>query len=253
MMMPFQQQLSPPVSGPHAAELEAKRRRRLLGAVAILALLTGLLSVVAAGDGVLPGDLWVARSIQRSPAAIADPITGFVYWLGSLPALSGGAMLVAGAFAARRRWVAAILILSTVPVRGVNPLLKRLLDSPRPVDDLVQVTEQARGMGFPSGHSMGVALLYGLTAFLLARLVREPARRKLIWTVASVVILLTGFGRVNSGAHWPSDVLGGYLWAAVVALVLLGIARVAAPRPMAHAPAEHERDRPGAGQQRLTG
>lgn len=109
-------------------------------------------------------------------------------------------------------------------VRGVNPLLKRLLDSPRPTDDLVRVMEQAQGMGFPSGHSMGVALLYGLSAFLLSRLEPQVAFRAVIWLIAAGLIGATGFGRIYAGAHWPSDVLGGYLWASVVALVMLGLA-----------------------------
>lgn len=217
---------SPTAAGVHAATMEANRRRLLI-AVGLLTVVTLLLSTAATGPGVLPGDVWLARQIQRTPGSVGNPITGAVFWLGSFPVLTGGALVIGGAFALGRRWVEAVLVLTTIPVRGVNPLLKRLIESPRPTDDLIRVTERTRGMGFPSGHSMGVALLYGLSAVLLCRLVAQPRIRYLIWAAALVLMLATGFGRVYSGAHWPSDVLGGYLWAGVVALVLLGVARIA--------------------------
>lgn len=209
--------------------MESDRRTRLVAVIALLFLATLGLSAVAAGAGVLPGDVWIARQVQRAPSGAAEWITSFVFWLGSMPALLAGALLIGGAFTLWRRWVEALLVISTVPVRGVNPLLKRLLDSPRPTDELVRVTEQARGMAFPSGHSMGVALLYGLSAFLLSRLVPQAGVRVMIWLIAIGLIGATGFGRIYAGAHWPSDVLGGYLWASIVALVMLGIATEAFP------------------------
>lgn len=221
------QQGSPSVNRQHAMQMDAARRRRLASAIAFLVLATVALSLVAAGPGVVPGDVWIARELQRIPAGAGTPVTDFAYWLGSFPALSGGALVIAAAFAGRRHWLEAVLLLGTMPVRGINPLLKRLLASPRPTDDLVRVTEQARGMGFPSGHSMGVALLYGLGAFLLGRRITSTRFRGAIWAVAGLLIAITGFGRIYSGAHWPSDVLGGYLWASIVALVMLGTVRLA--------------------------
>lgn len=229
MNLDTRQQLSPSVGGKHAAEMESDRRRRLVLTICVLVLATLALSSVAAGPGVLPGDVWIARQVQRVPAGVANAIAGAVYWLGSVPALAGGALLIGGALALRHRWVESVLVISTVPVRGVNPILKRLLNSPRPPEELVSVTEQARGMGFPSGHSMGVALLYGLSAFLLSRLVSQASIRVVMWLIAVGMIGATGFGRIYTGAHWPSDVLGGYLWASIVALVMLGIAKNAIP------------------------
>ncbi len=217
--------------GNHAGKLEAARRRRLLIALFCLVLLTLALSAVAAGPGVLPGDVWIANQVQRTRGDAGDAVAEFVYGLGSLPGLTAGAVAIAAAFTACRRWPEAAIVLGTVIVRGINPLLKLILASPRPTADLVPVAEQASAMGFPSGHSMGVALLYGTSAYLLTRLLRGRGIRRLVWGIAAVLIVMTGYGRIYTGAHWPSDVLGGYLWALCIALMLLGAAHVAGVRP----------------------
>lgn len=215
----------------YAAKLEAARQRRLLIALFGLVLLTLALSAVAAGPGVLPGDVWIASQVQRTHGDVGDAVARFVYWLGSLPGLAAGAIVIASVFAAYRRWPEAAIVLGTVIVRGANPLLKFILSSPRPTIDLVTVGEQASAMGFPSGHSMGVALLYGTSAYLLARLLPGRRLRCVVWGIAIALIVMSGYGRIYTGAHWPSDVLGGYLWAWCVALVLLGAAHVAGIRP----------------------
>lgn len=217
--------------GGYADHLQAARRRRLLIAIFALVLLTLALSAVAAGPGVLPGDVWFTHQVHRTHSDVGDAVAAFSYWLGSLPGIAVGAIAIAAAFALGGRWSEAALVLGTVVVRSINPFLKWVLSSPRPTVDLVRISEQADSMGFPSGHSMGVALLYGTSAYLAVRLLEGRLRRRLVWAVALVLILATGYGRIYTGAHWPSDVLGGYVWAACVALLLLGAAHVVGIRP----------------------
>jgi membrane-associated phospholipid phosphatase len=66
---------------------------------------------------------------------------------------------------------------------------------------------------FPSGHSLFAAILFGLTAVLIARLLREAPARKRAAAVALVLTpaVLIAASRVWLGVHYPTDVLGGLL------------------------------------------
>lgn len=179
-----------------------------------------LLSSVAAGSGVLPGDVLVTKLMQSLPAELG--------WLfvtvneagtsqnGMLLTLGFTVMLVLG-----RQLPAALLVLATMPARHLSGRLKALLDSPRPSAELVRITEHASGLGFPSGHVLGATLLYGALFYLAPRVVPQRGMRLAVQTVALVMIVLTGVSRVYVGAHWPSDVLGGYLWGTITLLVLI--------------------------------
>jgi membrane-associated phospholipid phosphatase len=75
--------------------------------------------------------------------------------------------------------------------------------------------------GFPSGHALASAALYGMLLALVRSRVRSRGWRRVITGGLLLLILSIGFSRIYLGAHWPSDVLGGfalggaYCWLAV--------------------------------------
>jgi len=72
--------------------------------------------------------------------------------------------------------------------------------------------------GFPSGHTMGSTLFYGLLALFLAQSIRSWRWRVLTGILASVWVALIGLSRIYLGAHYLTDVLGaiavGLAWLA---------------------------------------
>jgi len=91
-----------------------------------------------------------------------------------------------------------------------------------------------RSHGFPSGHSVYAALVLGALWPLASRPVRGALLFMLLWV---------GYARVAMGAHFPADVMAGWLVGAVCLLAVgaassLPTPRVptAAPRAFAHQP-----------------
>ena len=72
----------------------------------------------------------------------------------------------------------------------------------------------AQGYSFPSGHSTNAVTVFGSLAANL--------RKRWLMVVAIVIPLLTGFSRVVVGAHYPTDVLAGWLLG-IVSVVIIQI------------------------------
>lgn len=102
-------------------------------------------------------------------------------------------------------------------------LLKWLVHLPRPV----ALYHGASAYGFPSGHTTMSVIIYGFLAILIARKLSSTPRWGLFITVV-IVSFIIAISRLYLGAHWLSDVLGGFLigtsWT-----TLLGIAYTKRP------------------------
>ena len=102
-------------------------------------------------------------------------------------------------------------------------LLKWLIHSPRPVD----IYHGVSAYGFPSGHTTMSVILYGFLAIMLGRGLSSTLRWGL-FVGALLISFVIAVSRLYLGAHWLSDVLGGFFigtsWAA-----LLGIAYLKRP------------------------
>src|SRR5262249_55591787 len=87
---------------------------------------------------------------------------------------------------------------------------KRAVARPRPPDYFVADPALHASHGFPSGHALAAAALYACPLVLLRRRIRP---RRWQWVSSGgllLLIFLIGSSRLYLGAHWPSDVLGGY-------------------------------------------
>ena len=181
--------------------------------VLLLASLVFGVSRLAAAEGLVPGDVWLALRVQELSHPILTWLARATNWIGQgAPQTIGISLVIVAVLFAGRYRAEALLVLAASLARALNAPLKVLINSPRPTLDLVGVTEEASGLGYPSGHAMGAVLLFGSLIIVIPAVVRRRWLVIFMRGVAVALIFLTGFGRIASGAHWPSDVLGGYLW-----------------------------------------
>jgi membrane-associated phospholipid phosphatase len=85
---------------------------------------------------------------------------------------------------------------------------KSLVGRARPV--VQDPISHAPGYSFPSGHAFNIAVVATVMVFLLWPLLSRTGRRVAV-SIAVVVVLVVGLDRLMVGAHFPSDVLAGYV------------------------------------------
>jgi undecaprenyl-diphosphatase len=139
--------------------------------------------------------LWL-RYAMRLISDLAAPQVQFLVFL-----------WVAGYFLlSRRRWFPEVVTMVIGVLGGALLVvaLKHLLHRPRP-----EMIFAPLGYSFPSGHSFFAFVVYGMTAYWLSAPL-PPPRRRVVYAVATIGILLVGFSRVFLGEHYPSDVGAGF-------------------------------------------
>jgi undecaprenyl-diphosphatase len=193
--------------------------------VVLAALAAAVLTLAAAGNSVLHGDVAVTRWIQGIRLPGAAQVAVFGSWVGGSVVIIAVASAIALTFFATRHAAAGLLMVALTCARVATPALKAAAESPRPGASYIRVTDPAEGFGFPSGHVLGVVLVFGGLIYLSTKLIDRPWLRWGIQVTAGSVILATGFARVYDGVHWPSDVVGGYLWGALVLAAIVTLHR----------------------------
>lgn len=102
---------------------------------------------------------------------------------------------------------------------GGNTILKYIFHRARP-HTMYAEHMKIKSYSFPSGHAYGGLVMYGLLAYLAYKYLPHP------WNVLSTVLLalliiLIGVSRVYLGAHFPSDVVAGWLLGAITLLLII--------------------------------
>lgn len=72
---------------------------------------------------------------------------------------------------------------------------------------------------FPSTHTMIAAGAMIVTMIVLPKYIKKRWLRIVLDILAGILIFAIGFGRIYAGMHWTTDVLGGLIFGADIALV----------------------------------
>lgn len=83
---------------------------------------------------------------------------------------------------------------------------------------------------FPSGHALFSFCFYGVLAGLLTDRIGPLAARVSIWVATVFLIAAIGLSRIYLGVHYPTDVIAGYLTAAIWVSSMIAFDRMRARR-----------------------
>src|SRR5262245_28059073 len=168
-------------------------------------------------------------------------IFGYGFW-SVISSLGAGLTLtvlgigVAVLLGLRRRWVvlggwAAALVGGGV----LDGVLKLVFRRQRPETAMDFLSKMS--WSFPSGHSMGSLVTYGMLAYLLVLAFKGRHHLQIAAMTGAVLLIgAIGFSRLYLGVHYFSDVLGGYsagaLWLSACISGLEIFRRLKGPTPV---------------------
>jgi membrane-associated phospholipid phosphatase len=201
-----------------------------LAVAAIVLAVAGLAAAVTRSDTVTRADALANQTVHDQAS---DRGAEMSFAVTDLAGTSTVWLITAAAFAllvALRHWRGAIaLVVAVASTQLVVQLLKEAIERPRPDAGFAEHS----GFSFPSAHSAtGMALYLMLT--LIAARAASGRLRVLIAVLGGAVIVAIGITRVYLGAHYPTDVLAGWLTGAAIVLLSWQLAkRIPLPRPAA--------------------
>ncbi len=194
------------------------------GALACLVLLVLTGFVALTGSRVRAADETVLRGFRSLDRGWGDGLLSAVAHLADPPLyLIATAVLLAVALRARRRPRLAVGVAVLLGGSAITTqLLKHALAQPRLVDWLGAF--QVGNASWPSGHATA-AMALALAAVLVA----GRGRRRWAAIVGGAFAAAVGTAVLALAWHFPSDVLGGFLVAAVWALGVVAVLEVVDP------------------------
>jgi undecaprenyl-diphosphatase len=195
------------------------------GAVAFLVCLIGFGAIgwLVSQPGIPPNDTAFTNFLHGLADPTLDALMVAVTDLGSSVTLAAVVGLAAVLLVVvRRRPEALFVVVALVGSLALNDRLKSVYQRARPGFDWAEVPPET---GFPSGHAMTSFVTYVALALVIWRV---AGRRVGIVALVLAIVLAVGIGisRVYLGAHWLSDVIGGYLAGALWLLFLLAASAV---------------------------
>ncbi|WP_297804066.1 phosphatase PAP2 family protein [uncultured Brevundimonas sp.] len=206
----------------------------------------GLAVFAAIADGVAEGDRqtfdWTILRWLRPDAADPGRLIG-PWWLQEaaidITSLGGISVLVVFAlifsfflWVSRKRLSALLLVVALAGGVALSEGLKTLFDRPRPPVEYQAV--ETLNASFPSGHALLATVFYLTIGVMVARAFPRNRMKTYVVAWSVVLVLLIGITRIYLGAHWATDVLGGWGIGAFWAMLLWFVAYLLERRQRVH-------------------
>ncbi|WP_276348866.1 phosphatase PAP2 family protein [Daejeonella sp. JGW-45] len=167
-------------------------------------------------------DLELSEEVQEEHNPILDIIMKAISWFGQTwisiaMVVSTSATLLLLRFK-REAFYCLLTLLMGLITYGIKISVNRI----RPTENLVRVIEKAKYQSFPSGHVGFYIAFFGLMAFFVyyGKWFTRTFRIMAIGICLSLIFSIP-FSRIYLGAHWFTDVLGGFMTGSIYLSILV--------------------------------
>lgn len=176
-------------------------------------------------------DRQFSQEIQEHQYEWLDTLMRVISIPGTLPFSAIMILSIACIFLVYKRKRESLFIVLTGLSGFISHSLKIIIDRPRPTDSVVRIIEVAKNQSFPSGHVLFYVVFFGFLAVLMNQLasIYKPIRLT-VSTICMFFIFTIPLSRIYLGAHWFTDVLGGFMLG-ILALFALSYFYLRKPNP----------------------
>jgi undecaprenyl-diphosphatase len=195
---------------------------------ALVALVDMTIGVFARG-AFLNTDLSINKLMRELRNAPADDIMVAITMLGDWPVMTALGLAMTGWLFLRRSWRAGLAVLAAIIAARIFVFgLKFGIQKARPVE----LYPDAVSYAFPSGHTAIATVTLGILAVLVSHSMGRWGR-SLVFAICGIAVVAIAYSRLYLGVHWLSDVLGGFLFGAIVTAAFGVVLEAIPPRRIA--------------------
>lgn len=164
-------------------------------------------------------DQRVTAKIQRNHRPWLDGLARGGTFLANTEIIIGIGILVCGYLMVTKHPWAALFSAAGLLGMPISGTLKQVIGRQRPKSEIARVVLPAVGLSFPSGHAMTALMFYGFIALLIGVHVTSGIDKVLIGLLVLLIVLIS-WSRIYLGAHWFSDILGGWAGGTLLLFVM---------------------------------
>ncbi|SEI01724.1 undecaprenyl-diphosphatase [Halobacillus karajensis] len=153
-------------------------------------------------------DQWGMNTLTAASESSLTKMSSAFTQLGSYNiCLTFGFILSLWAIQKENHWLSFCILAGSASTRLISVYLKGAIDRDRPP---METYTSFHGAAFPSGHALYALFIYGMIVLLLSLFAKKRILCISMTSLAVAIIILIGWSRVYLGAHYLTDVMGGW-------------------------------------------